>query len=213
MTIQPVPRRRILIPALACAMLWLAALVPPAEAQDRYRVRAGDILRIEVIEDPTLNRSVLVSPDGRVALPLAGAIRAGGRSIEEIQADISAQLAPNFAAPPTVFVAVERLAERVPPGPPAPDPVIDVYVLGEVGSPGRLELAPGTTILQAFAAMGGFSRFAATQRIQLRRIGANGQEQIYTLDYDAMLAGTDPNATATLADGDVIVVPQRRLFE
>ena len=71
-----------------------------------------------------------------------------------------------------------------------------------------MQLAPGTTVLQAFAEMGGFSKFAATKRIQLRR-GAT----TYKLNYDMIEAGTSTDGGTTLKDGDVIVVPQRKLFE
>jgi polysaccharide biosynthesis/export protein len=203
---------------LAVLVLILSVVGSSIAAQEAYRVRAGDTLRIEVIEDATLNRSVLVSPDGRISVPLAGSIQAAGRPIEDIQAQLSAALAPSFATAPSVFVSVERLFEPriVPPGPiapPAPPPTIDVFVLGEVGAPGKLEVAPGTTVLQLFAQMGGFTGFAATKRIQLRRTDAGGAESVYVLNYDAIEAGLSPNGTATLADGDVIVVPQRRLFE
>ena len=197
------------------ALITLLALGGPANAQDAYRIRPGDVLRIEVLEDATLNRSVLVSPDGRISLPLAGSVMAAGNSIEAVQQALTAQLAPNFAAPPSVFVAIEQLAERVLAGPavPAVAPVINIYVLGEVGNPGKLEVSPGTTVLQLFAQVGGFAPFAATTRIQLRRVDTHGTEQIYALNYDAIEAGTNPNGRTTLLEGDVIVVPQRRLFE
>ena len=186
----------------------LAALPLTAQAQDGYRIRQGDTLRIEVLEDPTLNRSSLVAPDGRIAVPLAGGIRASGRTIEDIQADLVARLTPSFAAAPTVFLSVERLAERRAAGPAAEAPTITVYVVGEAAKPGKLLVAPGTTVLQMFAEMGGFSRFAATKRIQLRR-----GDTTYALNYDAIEAGTSSTGSSTLADGDVIVVPQRKLFE
>ena len=190
-------------------------LILSAAAQDAYRIRAGDVLRIEVIEDATLNRSVLVSPDGRISVPLAGAVQAAGQSVEAVQAALATQLAPNFAALPSVFVSVERLAEQMPDapaGPPAPDPVVAVFVIGEAGNPGRLEVTPGTTLLQLFAQMGGFTQFAATRRIQLRRT-VGGIETVYQINYDAIEAGTDPNGMVTVQEGDVIVVPVRRLFE
>lgn len=187
----------------------------PAQAQAGYKIRAGDVLRIEVLEDESLNRSVLVSPDGRIALPLAGAIPAAGRTIEAVQADIAAGLAANFATPPNVFVAIEQVADApVVAGVVAEEPTISIYVVGEVARPGKLAVAPGTTVLQLFAEMGGFSNFAATQRIQLRRTDkASGKETIYTLNYKAMEAGTSKNSGAVVAEGDVILVPQRRLFE
>lgn len=189
-------------------------LSSPAEAQDSYRVRAGDVLRIEVIEDSSLNRTVLVAPDGNINIPLAGAVRASGRTVSAIQTDLSNALAPNFATAPNVFVGVERVAERTATGPstPRPEPTIDIFTLGEVASSGKLSVSPGTTVLQLFAQMGGFSRFAATSRIQLRRV-ENGQETIYTIDYDAIEQGRSDAGSIRLREGDVIVVPQRRLFE
>ena len=86
-----------MIAFLRLALLALAgylAFAPAAEAQSTYRIRAGDVLRVEVIEDPTLNRSVLVSPDGRIAVPLAGTVQAGGRTIEQVQAALTTRLAP-----------------------------------------------------------------------------------------------------------------------
>ena len=67
----------------------LAALTVPATAQDGgYLIRSGDTLRIEVLEDPGLNRSVLVSPDGRITLPLAGGVRAAGKTVEAVQSEL-----------------------------------------------------------------------------------------------------------------------------
>lgn len=197
---------------VAISLIWTTI----AAAQEAYRIRAGDVLRIEVIEDATLNRSVLVSPDGRISVPLAGSINAAGRPVEAVQADLASALAPNFATTPSVFVAVERLREPDPIRPasaPAPEPTIDVYVLGEVGNQGRLEVSEDTTVLQLFAQMGGFSNFAALNRIQLRRTDATGAETVYVLDYEAIEAGLSPNGTRLVQEGDVIVVPQRRLFE
>ena len=43
--------------------------------------------------------------------------------------------------------------------------------MGEAANPGKLDVKRGTTLLQAFAQMGGFSPFAATKRVQLHRDG------------------------------------------
>jgi polysaccharide export outer membrane protein len=195
--------------------LALAALpaARPALAQGEYAVRPGDILRIEVIEDPSLNRSVLVPPDGRINLPLAGTVQAGGRGVTQIQTDLASLLAPNFAAPPSVFVSIEQLYQPPPPVPPVPPATVPIYVLGEVASPGLVAITEGTTVLQLFAQIGGFSPFAATKRIQLRRTDANGVEQVYLINYDAIEQGGSKSGATTLREDDVIIVPQRRLFE
>lgn len=201
--------------SLMATLALMVLTASTATAQNTYKIRNGDILRVEVIEDPSLNRTVLVSPDGRISMPLTGAIQAAGKSIEDIQRELAAGLTASFAARPNVFVAVERLAERrtVTPTPPAPDPTIEIFVMGEVGKPGKVTLAPGSNVLQAFAQMGGFTRFAASSRVQLRRPAADGSEAMYTLDYKAIEEGRSNAGMTVLAPGDIIVVPQRRLFE
>lgn len=201
------------IATLAIA-LW-AVLTTSVAADSAYKIRNGDILRVEVIEDPSLNRTVLVSPDGRISMPLTGAITAAGKSIEDIQRQLASGLSASFASRPNVFVAVERLAERrvVAPRAPEPDPTIEIFVMGEVAKPGKITLAPGATVLQAFAEMGGFTRFAASSRVQLRRPAPDGTEARYELDYKAIEAGESTAGTTVLVPGDIIVVPQRRLFE
>lgn len=190
----------------ALAMLPLLAVA--AVAQESYKVRAGDVVRVEVLEDSDLNRSALVLPDGSISLPLAGSVAAKGRTLSEIQAAVTLALAPNFASSPTVYVSLVELA--VPED--AKTSTIAVYVIGEVKTPGKHEIDPGTTILQFFAEIGGFTDFAATKRLQLRT-ARSGSEQVFGLDYDAIERGDVSTLSTKLADGDVIIVPQRRLFE
>ena len=62
--------------------------------------------------------------------------------------------------------------------------------------------------------MGGFSKFAATKRIQLRRIDPKTRtEKVYMFNYDAIERGENNGGNTRLMDGDVILVPQRKLFE
>lgn len=199
-------------------LIGIMTLAAPAMAQSGYGVRAGDVLKLEVLEDPSLNRSVLVAPDGSISVPLAGTLRAAGLSVDQIAAEISSRMAANFAAAPSVFVSLERLAEKQPASgvssAPAAPPTIDIYVLGEGAKSGKIEVAPGTNVLQFFAQMGGFSKFAAVKRIQLRRTDSKtGDVATYLLNYKEIEAGTSDSGLTTLQDGDVIVVPQRKLFE
>jgi polysaccharide biosynthesis/export protein len=191
------------------ALMLLPFLASGAAAQD-YRLRAGDVVQIEVLEDGNLNRQAIVLPDGQISLPLAGSVQAAGRSLAQVQSDLAGRLAPNFAAPPTVFVTLSQLGER--PAPAAPR-TISVYVMGETANSGQIEVRPGTTLLQALAQAGGFSPFAAKKRVQLRRVDRAGIEQVYRFDLDAIERGFAGGGATQLRDGDVIVVPQRRLFE
>ena len=191
---------------IICALLFAALTAPVALAQSAgYRIQPGDTLAITVLEDDTLNREVLVLPDGRISVPLAGSIQAGGNSVGTVESTIADRLASNFAVRPSVFVSVTTVDED--------GLTFPVYILGEVPEPGIQEVETGTTLLQAIALAGGPDRFAATKRIQLRRTDSSGQEKLYLFNYNAVERGGSIQSMITLREGDVILVPERRLFE
>ena len=212
--------------ALFLALAMAPVFTAVAWAQGSYRIQAGDVLQMEVLEDTSLNRSLLVLPDGTVSVPLAGTVSATGQTIEALRGAISAALAPNFAAPPTVFLTVSQLNPRTQAVTAASAQAaaqaavsgtlaatVPISALGEVARPGRIDVAPGTTLLQFLAESGGMTRFAATKRIQLRRADKDtGLESVYRFNYKAVQAGAKA-PVIVLQAGDVIVVPERRLFE
>lgn len=190
-----------------CATLLAATIfTAAAQAQSGYKIKPGDTLQVEVLEDSSLNRQTLVLPDGSISFPLAGSVRAAGRTVDQVSASLASSLSSNFASTPNVFVSVGQVGVSTAV---ATAPVMrDIYVTGEVASPGKLEARPGTTMLQAIAQAGGLSRFAAGKRIQLRR-----DNKIYLYNYYTNGGGKSIAGSTVLAPGDVIVVPQRRLFE
>lgn len=190
----------------ATILALCAATLSHAQA---YNLEVGDVIAIEVLEDASLNRNALVLPDGNITFPFAGTVRAAGRTVAQVQQSLTQALAPNFAAAPTIFVSINQLNS-----PPTSSSDISVFVIGEVNTPGEKELARGTTFLQALASTGGFTPFAATKRIQLRRTDpSTGEEAIFTFNLRAAGDGARISGNATLRDGDVILVPERRLFE
>lgn len=208
----------------ALAGLLLAVLlVPAAWAQSGYRIQPGDVLQMEILEDPSLNRSLLVLPDGSVSLPLVGTVQATGKSVEAMRNAISSALASNFASPPTVFLSVGQLnpvtsavnaaqAQAVAANV-RPYGTIAIYAVGEFNTQGRLDIQAGTTLLQFLAETGGLTRFAATKRIQLHRPDKKtGLETVYNFNFKAVQAGAKA-PVIVLRDGDVIVVPERKIFE
>ena len=192
---------------IVLALLAAVLAAPAAFAQSAsYRIQPGDQLAVTVLEDDTLNRQVLVLPDGRISVPLAGSVRAAGQSVEAVERVIADRLASNFAVRPSVFVSVTSVSET--------GLTFPIYVVGQVGGPGQIEVEAGTTLLQAIALAGGLDRFAATKRIQLRRTDpATGQERLYIFNYKAVERGGAIQSMITMREGDVIVVPERHLFE
>lgn len=194
--------------------LMVAILGTAATAQSGYQIRAGDVLSVEVLQDPSLNREVLVLPDGSISFPFAGNLPASGRTTGQIQDLISQGISENFAVDPNVFVTVRQLNPTVVSSGSSVSSTIDVYFLGEVNAPGVASVPRGSTLLQALALGGGFTNFAAQRRIQLRRTnGHTGETSLVTLNYRGLSDGGVLMNDPVLADGDVILVPERRLFE
>lgn len=188
----------------------MALLMAPAALAQGYRIQPGDVLDISVLEDANLNRQVLVRPDGGISMPIAGNIRAGGNTVQAIERIITERLASGFSITPSVSVALAQLAPEAEDDEPETS---DVYFVGEIAAPGLREVRRGATLLQAIADAGGLTTFAADTRIQLRRTDRTGQETIFLFNYQAVENGATITNNLRVQQGDVIVVPERKLFE
>ena len=88
-----------------------------------------------------------------------------------------------------------------------------IFITGEVIRPGSYVVRQPTTLMQAIALAGGVGPFAAKSRIQVRRRAAGGDETIFMFNYKAYEAGLDLEGNIGLRTGDVIMVPERGLFD
>lgn len=199
-------------------LFLVACLAGPVSAQ--YHIRAGDSLRVEVLEDESLNRTLLVTPDGNITFPYAGTLKAAGLSAEQLAEILTGAIEPAFALRPTVFVAVTEVARdqtagagAAPGGAGKSASGMTIFFVGEFEDSGAKSLPKGTSFLQALAESGGFTKFAATKRLQLRRKLADGQEQVIEVNFAAVMRGKGAFSDFELREGDVILAPERRLFE
>ncbi len=182
--------------------LWISASLASAKT-----LKPGDSLNVSVLQDPKLDRTVIVDPTGHIAFPLAGHIRAEGLSAQALEGIIKSKLASNYKDDDLVVTV--GLANS---STPEDDLKPKIFITGEIARPGSFVVRQKTTLMQAIALAGGLGPYAAKGRIQVRRRDAGG-EQIFPFDYRAYLAGNDIEGNITLRAGDVIVVPERGLFE
>jgi polysaccharide biosynthesis/export protein len=196
-----------------CVVLLASVLMANA-AMAEYRLRAGDRLEVSVWQEPKLNRQIVVAPDGRISFPLVGHIRAGGLTVEAVEAKLAGKLKEQYTTELDVTLALVAIKEEPfvpePPVEKAPDPTF--YVTGEVQKPGQYGFNRPTNVLQALAVAGGLGPFAAGHRIKIRR-KVGGEERLYDFDYESFVAGDNLEGNIRLRHGDVIVVPEKRLFE
>ena len=167
----------------------------------------GDSIHISVWQDPKLDQTVVIGPDGLFGFPLAGHIRAGGMTPQAVENELRNRLQKNYTGQLDITVSLiaanrEGEDERKP----------RVYISGEILKPGFYIIKPEINIMQAIALAGGLAPFAASQRIQLHR-KINGADLIFLFDYKAYLSGTNAADNINLRAGDIIIVPERGLFE
>jgi polysaccharide export outer membrane protein len=189
------------------AMFLLAGSITGALAQS---IKPGDTLSISVLQDPKLDRTLVVDPAGQIAFPMAGHIRARGLTPQAVENILKEKLKSNYTEPLDITVALAAVAK---PEPPEEDLKPKIFITGEVVRPGSYVVRQRTTLMQAIALAGGFSPFAAKGRLQVRRRGSGGDETIFAFDYRAYEAGYDLEGNVVLRAGDVIIIPERGLFE
>ena len=189
------------------ALLFLGGFATAALAQT---IKSGDSLSISVLQDPKLDRQVIVDPRGQIAFPLAGHIRARGLTPQAVENIIKERVKPNYNEALYVTVAFVSAAK---PDIPEEDLKPKIFITGEVIRPGSYVVRQKTTLMQAISLAGGLGPFAAKRRLQVRRRNSGGDESIFAFDYRAYEAGFDLEGNVTLHAGDVIIVPERGLFE
>lgn len=177
------------------------------EIERTFTLGGGDVISVSVLEDSSLDRQLLVRPDGHVSMPLAGSIHAAGRTPEQVAAAIRRGLSDDFIEPPTVTVALVALGAET-----EEDAILTVYVVGEVNRPGGFQVRQPVGLLQALALAGGPGVFAAKDRMQVRRVTGQGVEEVLVVDYEALERGAAA-PMVLLGDGDTVMVPERGLFD
>jgi polysaccharide biosynthesis/export protein len=188
------------------ALVFLCGFWSSAGAQ---ALKPGDVISISVYQDPKLDRQVIIGPTGMISFPLAGQIRAGGLTPAQLEDVIKARLKDKFTEEPDVTIS---LGAEKPEKPLEEDLKPRIFVTGEVLRPGFFIVRMKTTVLQAIALAGGFGPYAAKQRIQVRR-QINGTEVMYLFDYVDFHRGRNVEDNIDLLPGDVVIIPERTIFE
>ena len=180
----------------ACgALLVAAAFAQPTLAQQLadYTLHAGDQLEIAVWKEPDLTKTVIVRPDGKFSFPLAGETVAIGRTIPQVQAEITNKLKAYIPEPVVTAALTVMDGNRV-------------YVIGQVQKPGSFVMNPRLNVLQALSLASGLTPFAAANDIIVVR-GTGTAQKVLQFRYSDLSKGKSLEQNIPLEAGDVVVVP------
>jgi polysaccharide export outer membrane protein len=132
----------------------------------------------------------IVDNAGNITVPYAGAVKAAGRGIPDIQADIVSRLGDRAIEPQVVITLKEQRASQV-------------SVLGEVNAPSRFPItASGDRILDAIAKAGGPKYPGYETYVTLQRGSKEGTESFLALS-------NNPADNVYVRAGDTIIVSRR----
>jgi polysaccharide biosynthesis/export protein len=163
----------------------------PDPAKGEYIITIGDMLAIQVFEQPNFSGKMRVRTDGRITLPLVNDVEAAGKTPARLAADIESGL-KSVVLNPKVTVVVE---ESKP---------LTISVLGEVAKPGTQPLERDAGVAQAIAAAGGLTNFAHKDRIFVVRSVPKPVRLHFT--YQALTQKVGRASSFRLRPGDIIVV-------
>lgn len=183
-------------------LFFIGAISQQAQAVElgeNYELRASDIISMSIYKEPDMNIEVRISSDGTVLLPLVGKVQVAGKSLAELQKDLFEVYDRDYFVNPQITLNILKYAET------------RVQVIGQVNRPGAVVIPPeeNFTILQAISAAGGFTRRGDQKKVQLRRVGKDGNAvvtEINVAELMSMKAGLDE---FFVQDKDTIVIPER----
>jgi polysaccharide export outer membrane protein len=193
-----------------CALVVLAAsqaisaqdrlLAPVPEAAANLPARpleAGDLTAVVVYGAPELSRTVRVSAEGAIHLPmLERRIDVAGRMPSEVEDLVAAALvAEQILKDPAVTVTIAEYHSR------------PISVVGAVRQPLTFPAYGKTTLLEALARAQGLNADAGTE-ILVTRPARDAPATVERVSLKGLIDGADPALNLTLEGGEEIRVPR-----
>lgn len=152
----------------------------------------NDLLSVSVYDSPELTRSVRVSPDGYIQMPLIPSrIQVMGKLSTEVEPLVAAALvSAQILVDPVVSVSVAAYQSR------------PIHVIGAVKNPLTFQADGPTRLLDALGRAGGFSENAGAD-VLIASPGA----LVRRIPIKELLNATDPQHNVPLTGGEEISVP------
>jgi polysaccharide biosynthesis/export protein len=179
-----------------------------------YVIGPKDVLEITVWQHPEMTAKMEVPAGGAIRLPLIGEITANGKSVSQMEKEISAKLDGRFIIDPQVSVTVVDYKSK------------SVYILGETRAwggtgVGRYPLRGRTTLIELLTEAG-LSQEAGTECIVVRPRGdaatdtptlpGEAQEgQVFRVDITDLMSG-DLVQNIELQNGDTVYIPKAQNY-
>ncbi|GAC1631181.1 MAG: hypothetical protein NVS9B14_02650 [Candidatus Acidiferrum sp.] len=152
-----------------------------------YLLGSDDLLDVSVFEAPDLNRTVRVSANGEISLPLLGDVRAAGLTSPGLGVVLEELLRRSYMKDPHVGVFVREVQSH------------PVSVFGAVGKPGVYQIRGAKTLIEVLSMAQGLANDAGDTVIVMRQTPtATGHalDEVVKIPAAGSLAEQPPDAKA-----------------
>lgn len=170
---------------LVLAVLSAAQLQARDFSSNSYRLGAGDLITVQVYDEPEMSVETRISDRGTISYPFLGELSVKGLTALQLEDDITARLKGPYLVNPEVTVSILEYRP--------------LFVNGEVEKPGGFPFSPGLTVRKAISLAGGFKERANRSRINVVR------------ETDASQAPRSIELDDQVMPGDIITV-ERSFF-
>lgn len=166
-------------------------------ANTDYVLRPSDLVRVQIFQEPDLEREVRITQENTITLPLIGTVEIKDRTVRQTEELIRALYDKDYLVNPQVNLTVLEYSEST------------VQVVGQVNRPGAVPFPPEQklTLVEAIARAGGQTRIADLKKVRLSRTTSDGRTENFTVDVDALMK-RGSGEQWYLTKGDVIFVPE-----
>jgi protein involved in polysaccharide export with SLBB domain len=170
---------------------------------DKYKLRVGDRISLQILEDRDAPKSLVVADSGELDVPYVGRVAASDKTSKQLADELKTRLEKEYYHRATVVIALDvanKLLGRI-------------YVWGQVRNQGPIDisvnenLTAGKAILRA----GGFGDFANKKKVKIVRSGATdgAAKQSFELNMVNILEKGKTEKDVVLQPDDFIIVPSR----
>jgi polysaccharide export outer membrane protein len=159
-----------------------------------YKLGPEDVIEVRVFELDQLNRTVRVSGDGKIELPLVGSIGVSGLTTNGVATQIADRLRDRYVQNPQVSIFITEFNSQ------------KVSLLGAVATPATYPLSGQRRLLELLAEAGSLGS-AAGSTLYVFRQTEDGRSARLTVPLNELLLQGDPRWNILLRSGDVISVP------
>jgi polysaccharide export outer membrane protein len=187
--------------------LMMSVLSAKRTSSQDYRIGPDDLIEVNVFEDEKLNKTVRVSSQGNISLPLIGILRVKGLTGSEMEKEVRDLLAEKYLQDPHVSVFIKEYHNQ------------RISVMGAVTKPGVYDVTGEKTVLDLLSLAGGLRDDAGKMLFLIRPPsldgdgGKKGKEpeaqlpKTFSADLEELLIKGDLSLNFTLLHGDVINIP------